>query len=89
MNSKCPNCGSKKIVNGKYLSQTDPLGTKQVFRPKGLKLLTLSGSDIPVKNTFEACIDCGLLYQNISREKLLNVIIKKGNNKLKENLGIK
>ena len=88
MKSKCPKCGSGKVVSGRYLSQTDSLGTLQVFRPKGLKRFSMVGTDVSISNTFDACLDCGLLWGKIAKEKLLKIISRKGNKTLKQGLGI-
>jgi hypothetical protein len=64
------------------------LGVGQVFRPQGLKVLSLSRRDIPIKNSFETCLDCGLMWGNISQKKLLSVITKTGSKRLKRKLGI-
>ena len=89
MNEKCPECGSINTVSGRYLDQAGA-GLAPVFRPDGLKHLTLGGTDVrvPSKDRFTACLDCGLLWARIPAEKVAKVMVKKGKQKSKEALGL-
>lgn len=89
MNETCPSCGGTRTVPGKYLDQAGA-GLAPVFRPKGLKHLTIGGTDIrvPTGDQFNACLDCGLLWTQISSEKTEKVMRKFGNKKSKEALGL-
>ena len=89
MNMKCPACKSDRTVQGRFLDQIGG-GVGQVFRPKGLKMVTLTGSDIriPDKDKFASCLDCGLLWSVLDKKKLTSVLTKHGNKKTKERLGL-
>jgi DNA-directed RNA polymerase subunit RPC12/RpoP len=86
---KCPACNNERVIKGRYLDQIGG-GLSQVFRPGGLKLLTLIGSDLRVSNgdRFYACLDCGLLWSSIDNRKLVRIIEKHGNIKTKQRLGL-
>lgn len=90
MTTKCPACNSEHIVKGRYLDQIGG-GLYQVFRPDGLKILTLAGCDvrIPDGDRFTSCTDCGLLWSSVNQRQLLKVIAKHGNKKTKSLVGLK
>ena len=93
MKAQCPACQSSRTISGRYLSQTGgsgfALGLGSVFRPKGLKALSMTGTDIhlPDGDAFSSCLDCGLIWSKIDHEKLEKVIRKKGTERTKKSLG--
>ena len=89
MTDKCPSCHSQRIVKGRYLDQIGG-GLGQVFRPNGLKMMTITGSDvrIPKGDKFTSCLDCGHLWSMLDQKKLTNVLEKHGKKKTKERLGL-
>ena len=85
----CPDCGSTRVVSGRYLGQMD-CGLGQVFRPSGLKALKLSltRSDIPVSDRFQACLDCGLFWNRANGTRIEKTIVALGKKATKEKLGL-
>ena len=79
---KCPRCSSQAIVEGKYLDQLG-VGIGQVFRPKEIKHFAFGGTDISIASKLTACTECGLLWSEIDKGKLLKVVEAKGNKALK------
>jgi hypothetical protein len=83
---ECPKCGSAKVFEGRHFNAISG-GGLQYFRPKGLKLITLSGADVPIRNsTFTACLECGMLWSSIKPEDLKKVLSKSGNKKTRRKL---
>lgn len=89
MKDECPACGSSRVVKGRYLDETGG-GGGSVFRPGGIKVMTLSGCDIRIRtgDKFTTCLDCGLLWSRLDETKALHVLQKHGNKKTKERLGL-
>ena len=85
MNDKCPSCESPNIVTGRYLDQIGG-GLLPVFRPTGLRPLTLTGTDvwIPSGDRFVCCVECGHLWSQVPAHKLLKILAKYGNKKTRE-----
>ena len=84
----CPACGGERTSSGQYLGQTDYGLLGHVFRPHGLKPITLTGSDVPVGSTFNACLDCGLLWTSIDKDKLATVLINHGKKSTRTKLNL-
>lgn len=83
---ECPKCGSEKVFEGRQFNAVSG-GGSQYFRPKGLKLITVSGADVPLRNsTFTACSECGLLWSEVAAEDLQKVLSKSGNKKTRQKL---
>lgn len=89
MKNECPRCGSDRIIAGRYLDQIGG-GGGSVFRPSGIKVMTLSGCDIRIRtgDKFTTCLDCGLLWSKLDEGKAEQVMKKHGNKKTKERLGL-
>jgi len=87
--TSCPDCRGTRIVSGRLLGQMD-YGLGHVFRPDGLRTfkLSLTSSDTPASARFQACLDCGLLWNRASKEKIRNVIAELGKESTKKALGI-
>lgn len=87
--TECPDCGSAKVVTGRYLGQLD-VGGARVFRPRGLKALTLSlaSAEITVPHTFQACLGCGLLWNRLDPARLTTIMRKAGTAATKRELGL-
>ena len=84
----CPACDGKRTSQGRYLGQTDSGLLGHVFRPSGLKPITLTGSDVSVGSKFHACLDCGLLWTGIDKVKLATVLEKHGKKSTREKLNL-
>ena len=84
----CPACGGHRTNQGRYLGQTDYGLFGHVFRPRGLKPITLTGSDVAVGSTFNACLDCGLLWTGIDKSKLATVLEKHGKKSTRKRLNL-
>ncbi|MFC1451913.1 hypothetical protein ACFLSJ_01050 [Verrucomicrobiota bacterium] len=65
-------------------------GASPVFRPRGLKPLTLTGSDLRVRGgqKYRACLECGLLWSSVDAQKLARVLSRNGTAKTKARLGL-
>lgn len=87
MDKNCPRCKSAKISSGSVLSQTDFFPYTLYFRPKGLRPFLLTGTDVSFKNRCAACLNCGLVWAELSAEKLIEVIQTKATDAAKEKLG--
>lgn len=87
-NDKCPACGGGSIVLGRYLDQLAG-GLLPVFRPRGLKPFTLTGSDvrIPAGDRFCCCVECGHLWSSVKPDQLLQVLQRYGNRQTRERFG--
>lgn len=87
-NDKCPACGNGNIVLGRYLDQLAG-GLLPVFRPRGLKPFTLTGSDvrIPAGDRFCCCVECGHLWSSLKPDQLLRVLQRYGNRQTRERFG--
>ena len=70
---------------GRCLGQTDG-GLRFVFRPRKLRLLAWTGTDVPIGSGQTACLDCGLLWSSIDKLALAEVIARKGGKALQESL---
>jgi DNA-directed RNA polymerase subunit RPC12/RpoP len=72
--SKCPRCGSSRIVQGR-LTPGDP---GPGFDPVDIRLSVLKKfRHVPyVNDTESACIDCGLVWNEISPEDLTKLLSK-------------
>lgn len=88
LSDKCPQCNSSKVAAGSVLSQPDYFYAGAYFRPKELKPFALTGINIRFKNIFNACLDCGCIWSEVSNDKLKSVIAGKGNKTIKEKLGL-
>lgn len=89
MDKQCPRCKSSRITTGSVLSQTDFFPYTLYFRPKGLKPFTLTGTDVGFKNRCASCLDCGLVWSEVSGEKVESVIKSKGTDATKQKFGVK
>jgi hypothetical protein len=82
----CPGCKSGNVVPGKLfnaLSGFPPF----YFRPKRLKLVTVGDTDVRIDSAgFTACVDCGLVWANVSSQKLIKIIESSGSAKLQRAL---
>ena len=79
----CPRCTSDRLVHGRYFNPHAVMGQQTGaprFRPDGLKKFMLLDPSVAIRGreTFAACLDCGLLWSHIDREKLLKSIRKNG-----------
>lgn len=87
MNEICPRCKSEKTISGRCLGQMD-YGLGLVFRPEGLRFLSVTGTDLAISDRPSACTECGLLWQEVSAEDLKRIIARKGKKETKEQLGL-
>ena len=83
----CPRCGSERISGGRCLGQLD-LGGGFVFRPEGIRHFASSGTDVRIAGHFTGCMDCGLLWSTINKEKLKKVLSKQGKKAVRNKLGL-
>jgi len=88
LNKDCPECKSRRIVEGSVLSQPDYFYPGAYFRPKELRPFVLTGINIRFKNLFCSCLDCGCIWSKINKEKLIEVIASKGNKVVKDRVGL-
>ncbi len=86
---QCPACQGERTVQDRLLDQIGG-GLVQVFRPKGLTMITVTGSDvrIPPKEGFMSCLECGLLWCRLDKAELEAVLARRGNQKTRERLGL-
>ena len=87
--TKCPSCNSNRVIQGRYIDLAG-LSSGHAFRPKELRNLAFTGTDIRIKNAdrFMACLDCGLLWSKIDTTKLVKVLSKKASKKVKQRLNL-
>lgn len=85
--TKCPRCQSEAVVPGRYLDQLAG-GLGQNFRMKELRSFAFGWTDVPISSNFNACTECGLLWNQIDAEKLKKVVRKNGTKRAKERTGI-
>lgn len=87
--SKCPGCGSQRIISGRLHGQMD-YGIGHIFRPEGLKTFKLSStsSDVPVSTKFQTCLECGLFWNRANQEKIKTTIQVLGKDSTKKELGL-
>ncbi len=87
MSSKCPNCQSVRVVEGKHFNWIAG-GSVQYFKPEGLRALA-SHNHIPIKKgSFLACVDCGLLWSEVDPRKLRSLLTENGKQTTKARLGL-
>ncbi len=68
--SRCPNCRSGQLVEGKLLGQFD-LGGGLAFRPKGRGFFNwLLRRDLAIRYPIFACAACGLMWSFINPKPL-------------------
>ena len=90
MNSKkveCPRCNSMHVVQGSILGHGD-IGLGFVFRPKSLKYLRFTSTDLTIPKNIYACCNCGLLWAEIDYKKLVKIITRKGTATLRKKIGL-
>ena len=80
---KCPRCSKALVVHG-------TVGVRGGFRPKELKLFTLSFQlpHVSVPTGFAACADCGFLWGQIDAASLRQKLHDLGNDEIKKHLGL-
>ena len=80
---KCPRCGKDLVVHG-------TVGVRGGFRPKELKLFSLSFQipRVTVPTGFAACAACGLLWGQIDAASLRQKLHDLGNDEIKKHLGL-
>lgn len=71
----CPQCNNAQLAQGKMTGGGEmenlPVST---FEPEGLKSLRMSrGVELAPNNTFTLCKSCGLLWLQLSPEKLKEI----------------
>lgn len=91
MQESCPRCGGNRVVPGKTMNGLGywrGLGGT-LFRPFGLqRLMFLFNPTIAVRDPIQACLDCGLMWGDLSARQLRQTIIGMGSHELKRHLGL-
>ena len=88
----CPNCGSERVVEGRYFN---PWAVMQVqaaapnFLPDGVKKFSVSSPFVHIHHSdvFMACIDCGLLWSWVAPDSLITAVEKTATHKTPHTLG--
>ncbi len=72
---ECLKCKSQRVTKGSVVNQQSEVPA--VFRPKGLRFLSLTLAQWPqLAETGFACLDCGLVWSSTSPDKLAKFIRK-------------
>jgi len=72
--SECPQCGSKQVVTGNMYGGRGNV----VFAPEGLRTWRPFSAGVGYKPSFQACLDCGLFWGELSPGELKAYIRKYG-----------
>jgi len=70
---ECLKCKSQRVAKGSIVNYEDP--QQAVFRPQGLRFLTLGQGPRLEEEAF-ACLDCGLVWSSTPPDKLAAFIRK-------------
>lgn len=83
----CPKCQSSRVAVGHL--HGDMVASDAVFRPDGLRsfTFTMQGGVSP-QTTFQACLDCGLLWGQVEKSDLREFIEKHCTKAAKEKCGL-
>jgi hypothetical protein len=88
MTGSCPRCGKTALTTGKCLDWWS-LRNALRFEPDGLRFFQafrLRRSGVAVQQLFQACLECGFLWSEVSPGNLRALIEKYGTEKAKEGL---
>ncbi len=86
MEIACPQCKSKKIVEGRVYNQPDYIAPRAYFRPNGLKFFAILGVNVRMENRFFSCLECGFVWAKIDPQQLRRVLTESGTLQLKKRL---
>ena len=72
---QCLKCNSQNVTRGRVVGYNG--GQAAVFRPQGLRFLSLTLTDGPqLADDGFACLDCGFLWSSTAPDELSTVIRK-------------
>lgn len=83
----CPVCQSPAVIEGRILADGSEDGHAERFFPAGIRFLTLKRSvRLTGRQTFNACTQCGHLWNTLDATGLRELIEHGGTEQLKQRL---
>lgn len=76
MNTKCLQCQSESIIEGKIYNQADYINPPAYFKADKTPFYAVF-SAIPLGNSFFACSSCGLTWSRIDSQQLQKYVVSK------------
>jgi hypothetical protein len=74
---KCPKCNGTEIVKGKITRSSDEFFSDIIFRPNGLRFLTITLKyGTPLRPESYGCLGCGAIWSQTDPKALKDFISK-------------
>ncbi|MFH1875825.1 MAG: hypothetical protein ABH865_02930 [Candidatus Omnitrophota bacterium] len=86
MTTKCPQCKSNQVIDGRIYNQPDYVAPRAYFRPNGLRAFALLGVNVRIENHFSSCVKCGFMWAKLDTEQLVRILRESGTQQTKGRL---